>query len=174
MQLSIRAAAPGDDGAIAAILNAAIAEGIYTVFDTPFSVEDERRYIEAFPARGVFLVAVRQPDQQIVGFQNLEPFAAYTHAFDHVGVMGTYVAAEHRRQGVAAALFRSSFEAARQKGFEKIFTFVRADNPHALAAYRKHGFQVVGTARRQAKIRGAYVDEILIEKFLGEEETEGR
>ena len=166
MQLSIRTAEPGDAAAIAAILNAVIGEGVYTVFDTPFSVEDERRYIEAFPQRGVFLVAVRQSDQQIVGFQNLEPFAAYTHAFDHVGVMGTYVAAQHRRQGVAAALFHSSFEAARRKGFEKIFTFVRGDNPAALAAYRKHGFEVIGTARQQAKIRGAYVDEVLIEKFL--------
>ena len=169
MQLSIRAAEPEDAGAIAGILNAVIDEGVYTVFDTPFSVEEERRYIESFPKRGVFLVAVRQLDQQIVGFQSLEPFASYTHAFDHVGVMGTYVAAAQRRQGVAAALFESSFEAARRKGFEKIFTFVRGDNPAALAAYCNHGFQVIGTARRQAKIRGAYVDEILIEKFLQQE-----
>jgi L-amino acid N-acyltransferase YncA len=171
MELSIRAAEPDDATAIAEILNAVIAEGIYTVLDTPFSVEDERRFIESFPVRGVFLVAVRQPDQQIVGFQNLEPFAAYTHAFDHVGVMGTYIAAAHRRQGVAAALFQSSFEAARRRGFEKIFAFVRGDNPAALAAYCKHGFRVIGTARRHAKIRGAYVDEILIEKFLDGEET---
>jgi L-amino acid N-acyltransferase YncA len=166
MQLSIRNAEPRDAEAVAGILNAVIEEGDYSVFDTPFSVEEERRYIESFPARGVFLVAVRQPDQQLVGFQNLEPFAAYTHAFDHVGVMGTYVAAAHRRQGVAAALFAAMFEVARRKGFEKIFTFVRADNPAALATYRKHGFRVIGTARRQAKIRGAYVDEILIETFL--------
>lgn len=83
-----------------------------------------------------------------------------------MGVLGTYVAAAHRRQGVATALFAATFEAARRKDFEKIFTFVRADNPAALATYVKHGFSVIGTARRQAKIRGAYVDEILIEKFL--------
>jgi L-amino acid N-acyltransferase YncA len=172
MQLSIRAVEPDDAGGIAQILNAVIGEGVSTVFDTPFTVEAERRFIESFPVRGVFLVAVRQPDQQIVGFQNLEPFASYTHAFDHVGVMGTYVAAAHRRQGVAAALFQSSFEIAPRKGFEKIFAFVRGDNPAALATYRKHGFQVIGTARRQAKIRGVYIDEILIEKFLREEEQD--
>ena len=166
MQLSIRAAKPEDASAVAAILNAVIEEGTYTVFDTPFPVEEERRYIEAFPKRGVFLVAVRQPGQQVVGFQSMEPFAAYTHAFDHVGVLGTYVAGPFRRQGVAAALFAAMFEAARRNGFEKFFTFVRADNPAALAAYLKHGFSVIGTARRQAKIRGGYVDEILIEKFL--------
>jgi RimJ/RimL family protein N-acetyltransferase len=55
---------------------------------------------------------------------------------------------------------------ARRKGYEKIFTFVRADNPAALATYRKQGFTIVGTARRHAKINGAYVDEIIIELFL--------
>jgi L-amino acid N-acyltransferase YncA len=173
MQLSIRPVEPEDASAVAEILNAVIEEGIYTVFDTPFTVEAERRFIEKFPGRGVFLVAVRQPDQQVVGFQNLEPFAAYTHAFDHVGVMGTYVATAHRRQGVAAALFQSSFESARRKDFEKIFAFVRADNPAALATYCRYGFETIGTARRHAKIRGAYVDEILIEKFLREDESNG-
>lgn len=166
MQLSIRAAEPQDAEAVAGILNAVIAEGVYTVFDTPFTVEDEQRFIESFPPRGVFLLAVGRPGQQVVGFQSLEPFAAYTRAFDHVGVMGTYVAKAHRRQGVATALFAATFEAARRKGYEKIFTFVRADNPAALATYVKHGFRVIGTAARQAKIRGEYVDEILIEKFL--------
>ncbi len=174
MKISIRAVEPDDAAAVAGILNAVIEEGSYTVFDTPFTADDERRYIESFPKRGVFHVAVRAADQQIVGFQNLEPFATYTHAFDHVGTMATYVAAAHRRQGVAAALFQASFDAARRKGFEKIFTFVRADNPGALATYTKHGFQVFGTARRQAKIRGAYIDEILIEKFLHEEDSSGR
>jgi L-amino acid N-acyltransferase YncA len=166
MQLSIRPAQPEDAAAVAGILNAVIEQGVYTVFDTPFTIEEERRYIEAFPKRGVFHVAVRQSDQQIVGFQDLEPFATYTHAFDHVGTLATYVAGPCRRQGVAAALFAATFEAARRNGFEKLFTFVRADNPAAQATYLKHGFSVIGTARRQAKIRGAYVDEILIEKFL--------
>ena len=38
-----------------------------------------------------------------------------------------------------------------QLGFEKLFTFVRADNPAALETYRRHGFQTVGTARHQAE-----------------------
>ena len=49
---------------------------------------------------------------------------------------------------------------------EKIFTFVRADNPAALQAYLHQGFQIVGTARRHTKIGGRYIDEIVIEKFL--------
>lgn len=59
-----------------------------------------------------------------------------------------------------------TFESARGKGYEKMFTFVRADNPEALRFYLKLGFRVVGTAQRQARIGSNYVDEIIIEKFL--------
>ena len=88
------------------------------------------------------------------------------HAFDHVGEIGTYVDLSRRRQGIAAQLFHASFEIARAKGYEKMFTFVRSDNPAALHTYLHHGFSIVGTARRHAKVRGRYVDETLIEKFL--------
>jgi ribosomal protein S18 acetylase RimI-like enzyme len=71
-----------------------------------------------------------------------------------------------RRLGIASRLFASTFDAAIAKGYEKVFTFVRADNPAALATYRHHGFEIVGTARKQAKIDGRYIDEIMIEKSL--------
>ena len=166
MELFVREVRPDDAEAIIGIINPIIEAGVYTVFDVPFTVEAEREYILNFPQRGVFHVAVRSQDRQVVGFQSMEPFALYTHAFDHVGVIGTYVDLSHRRQGIAQSLFASTFEAARRKGYEKIFTFVRADNPAALATYLNRGFQIVGTARGQAKCDGKYVDEIIIEKFL--------
>lgn len=92
--------------------------------------------------------------------------AESTDAEALVRILGTYVDLELRRQGVASRLFAATFEAARRKGYEKIFTFVRADNPAALQTYRRQGFLVIGTARRHAKIDGRYVDEILIEKSL--------
>ena len=96
----------------------------------------------------------------------MEPFAAYTGAFDHVGTLGTYVDLELRRQGVATRLFEATLDAAPRKGYEKIFTFVRADNPAALQTYLGQGFVVIGTAKGHARIDGRYIDEILIEKFL--------
>jgi L-amino acid N-acyltransferase YncA len=161
-----RAACPDDAAAIVEILNPIIAAGTFTVFDTPITVDAEREYLTAFPARGVFQVALRASDRQIVGFQSMEPFASYTTAFDHVGVLGTYVARESRRQGVATRLFAATLTAAVEKGYEKIFTYVRADNDVALRVYRHHGFSVVGVARRHARIGGRYIDEIVIEKIL--------
>ena len=98
---------------ILAILNPIIAARCYTALDTPFTVEQEREFIRTFPARGIFLAAVDATSSRIVGFQDVSPFADFTHAFDHVGVIGTFVDLELRRQGIARRLFAATFEAAR-------------------------------------------------------------
>lgn len=164
--VTIRDVVPSDAAALVGILNPIIEARVFTAFDTPFSVEAERDYILGFPARGIWKVATLPDDGRVVGFQILEPFATYTRAFDHVGTLGTFVALAHRRQGVAKALFAATLRDASQKGYEKLFTFVRADNPDALQTYLAHGFAVIGTARKHAKIDGRYIDEILIERHL--------
>jgi L-amino acid N-acyltransferase YncA len=160
-----RPAVPDDAEALAGILNPIIAAGTYTVIEGPLSAADERAYIEGFPPAGVFLVAERRPDG-VVGFQNVEPFAGYTRAFDHVGVLGTFVRLDRLRTGVGRTISSATFAAARAAGYRKLFTYVRADNPASLAFHRALGFAVVGTAVEQARIAGRYVDEIIIERFL--------
>jgi len=166
VEARVREARPNDAAEIVRILNPIIEAGAFTALDTPFSVEAERRFIEGFPARGIFHVAEDATDGGLLGFQDVSPFADYTHAFDHVGVIGTFVDLSLRRRGIARRLFQATFEAARRKGYEKFFTFIRADNPAALAAYQSQGFEVIGTAKRQARTKHGYVDEILVEAFL--------
>jgi L-amino acid N-acyltransferase YncA len=151
---------------ILAILNPIIAARCYTAMDTEFSIDVEREFIQTFPARGIFLVAFDTSSGRIVGFQNVSPFEKFTHAFDHVGVIGTYVDLELRRQGIASRLFAATYEAARRKGYEKFFSYVRADNEGGLQTYLRQGFRVVGKAERQAKIDGKYIDEVIIEKAV--------
>lgn len=166
MNIIVREARPDDAEGIIRIFNPIIKSGKYTAFDTTFSVEEERRFIEGFSPKGIFLVAVNTEDSRVVGFQNVDPYAAYTHAFDHVGVIGTYVELSLRKQGIGKLLFEETFRRAREKGYLKLFTFIRADNDAALSAYLKQGFRIVGKAERQARINGKYIDEIIIEKFL--------
>ena len=154
-----------DAADVARILNSIIRSGAYTALDTEVTIDDERRFIAAFPARGIFLVAVA-PHGGVVGFQNVEPFATFTHAFDHVGVIGTFVDLEYRRRGIGRQLFTATFAAAIRHGYRKLVAYVRADTPDALAAYTAHGFRIVGTARAQALIGGRYIDEIFIEREL--------
>lgn len=155
-----------DAEAIAAILNPIIEARSYTALDTPVTIEQELAFIRNFPRRGIFHMAVDHAADRVVGFQDVSPFADFTHAFDHVGVIGTYVDLRCRRQGIATRLFAATFGAAPAKGYEKLFTYVRADNEAGLKAYLGQGFRVVGTAERHARIDGRYVDEIVIERFV--------
>ena len=166
MNWEIRNVQTEDAQGITEILNPIIESGLYTILDKPFTVEAEKEFIANFPKRGVFHVAANPDTQKIAGFQTVEPFATYTQAFDHVGIIGTYVDQFVRRQGVAASLFTATFDALPNQGYEKLFAYVRGDNPNALATYLKHSFRIIGTAQKHAKINGEYVDEILIEKFL--------
>jgi L-amino acid N-acyltransferase YncA len=162
----VRDATPEDAAGVVAVFNPIIEEGADSLFDAPFTVDTERAYIAGLGAREIFKVAVRSSDATIVGFQSMSPFATYTRAFDHVGVMGTFVDRACRRQGIASALFAVTFDAARRKGYEKIFTYIRGDNPVSLATYEKHGFAVVGKASRHAKVGGRYLDVLMVERML--------
>ena len=153
-----------DAEGIVKVLNPLIESGENTALDRVFTVEEERAFIRAFPPRGSFHIAERSIDGVIVGFQNVEPFATYTDAFAHVGVIGTYVDPSGHRQGIGRLLFEATRLAAKDKGYEKFFAFVRADNIGALAFYRRIGFEVIGVAKRHAKINGRYIDEVMIER----------
>ena len=165
-QVTVRPVCPDDAEGVAGILNPIIEARSFTALDTPFSIEAERAFIRGFPTRGIFHVAVAGTNGPILGFQNVEPFADYTHAFDHVGVIGTYVDLARRRQGIATQLFGATFAAAPAKGYLKLFAFVRADNLPALFTYLRHGFRAIGNARRHARIDGRFIDEIMIERLL--------
>ena len=168
MEVLIRDVELADAEGLVGILNPIIEARIYTALDPTVTVDGERDYIRHFSPRGVWKVALDADAGRVVGFQILEPFATYTRAFDHVATMGTYVDLALRRHGIAGRLFAATFDGARAKGYAKILTFVRADNPAALRAYLRHGFSVIGTASRQARIDGRYIDEILIEKWLAD------
>lgn len=166
MKLHIRAVTPDDAGGIVAIVNPIIVADRFTTFTEPFSIETERAYILSMTNRHLFHVAVDAATERIVGFQSLGPFPGFSRSFDHVAMIGTYVDLSQRRQGIASQLFPVTFARAKAIGYEKLFTYVRADNPGALATYVSQGFNVVGTAARHAKINGHYIDEIMIERLL--------
>ncbi len=162
----IREVRPDDAEAVISILNPIIESAMYSALDTKYTVEAEVEFIRNFPPRGVFHIAEDPREHKAVGFQTLEPFADYTQAFDHVGVIATFTDLGWRRRGIGRRLSEVTFESGRGKGYEKIFTFVRADNPEALQFYLKLGFHVIGTAQKHTRIGGNYMDEIIIEKFL--------
>ena len=166
MNWIVRKVKVSDAQGVINILNPIIEEGRYTILDITFSLEEEIDFIESFPIQGLFNIAIHPVTADVVGFQVIEPFASYTYAFDHVGVIGSFVDSTFMRQGVASSLFAASFNEAKALGYEKLFAYVREDNERALVTYLKQGFEQIGLAKKHARIKGEYIDEILIEKFL--------
>jgi L-amino acid N-acyltransferase YncA len=164
--MRIRRASADDAAGIAAVLDRVIEGGRHSLLDTTFTVAEERAFIEALPERA-FIHVAETPDGAVAAFQTVEPWSAFvTHEFDHVATMGTYVAEEYRRCGVGRALAAASFAAARDAGYEKVFTDLRADNLDSLCYHLSLGFSVVGSARRHARLRGRDIDVVFIEAFL--------
>ncbi len=164
--IRVRKATPDDAAGVAAVLNGVIAGGRHSLLDTPFTVAEERAYIEALPERS-FIHVAGTAGSGVIGFQTVIPWNTFaTREFDHVATMGTYVDARQRRRGVGAALAAASFAAALALGYEKVFTDLRADNLDSLGYHLALGFNIVGVARRHARVAGRDIDVIFIERFL--------
>jgi ribosomal protein S18 acetylase RimI-like enzyme len=163
-RVSIRRATPDDAASLSAIWEVVCAERIYTAVNRPFTPQQERDYIASLSDReGIFLAQV---DDRVVGFQSLDLWAKYTDSFDHVGVMGTIILPQWRRQGIGRRLAEQTLQFARANGYEKVVIYVRAGNAGAQAFYRNLGFVPKGVLARQVKIDGQYEDEVFLELFL--------
>jgi L-amino acid N-acyltransferase YncA len=167
--LEIRPGGPDDAPGVARLINAVIAEGAPVLLTGSFSDAQERAFLQGLAPRGGFHVGEARRAEgapALVAAQVFAPYAEAMAAHDHVAVMGTWVAAAWRRRGVGRALWERTATLARERGFTRLFTDVRADNLDSLAYHLALGFSVAGVARAQAVIDGRAYDVIFIERGL--------
>lgn len=151
-------------------------EGYFEVFR---SVVDEEEYLLFNPGEVSFqksrdwaldmikrkgAMVVAEIEGKIVGWCDITPKDKEKER--HVGTLGIGVTKKYRAQGIGAALLQTALEAAKQRGLEKVQLGVFALNTRAYEFYKKQGFIEEGRERRALKIRGKYVDSILMGKFL--------
>ena len=160
----VRRGTLADAESIAAVLNGVIAEGNLTIFDTPFSADDERRFLASLSPRSAVLVA--DMDGQVIGVQVVDLFSAASQSMRHVATVGTWIAHASRARGIGRLLFERSVAFARLNGYQKIVIQVLATNDRALRFYRRLGFSDIGTARRHVELAGVFHDEIYLELLL--------
>jgi ribosomal protein S18 acetylase RimI-like enzyme len=170
MDIRIRSVTLDDAEGVLEVLNSVVQERKYSSFDKILTVKEERQFIASLGKRSGLFVA--ELEGRIVGFQTIEPFATYTSAMDHVGIMGTFVHADFRGQGIGRQLAEASFKFAREKGYEKAVIYVRASNKAAQKFYWKLGFVPKGMLEKQVKIDGEYDGEVFMEIFLEVQEAE--
>ena len=166
MEYSIRTVREEDAESIIELLNPIIQAGKYTIMDEKLSVEDQIDFIRGFPKRGVYNVAVSNDSQKIVGIQDVQPISISESAFQHVGEISTFVSIDSLRNGIGTSLSHATFKAVKELGFLKLIAMIRADNSQAVSFYRSQGFEFIGTAQKHAFVRGKYIDEVFMERFI--------
>ena len=164
MATNIRKATAEDAGPVADVMNSVIAEGRYTLLDTPVSEAAERAFISALGQRSALHVA--EVDGAIAGVQSIDLFADVAGSMSHVATMGTWLHSDIRGRGIGKLLAAESFQFARDHDYTKVVVNVLADNDRALRFYRGLGFTDIGVARRHVRLNGVFHDEIYLEKLF--------
>jgi ribosomal protein S18 acetylase RimI-like enzyme len=164
VNILIRRATPDDAASLNAIWQVIAAEKIYSAIDVPFTIEQERAYLESLSDReGVFLAQV---DGKVIGFQSLDLWERFIRSMNHVGTIGTQILPEWRGRGIGQALAQHTLAFAQAHAYDKLVIFVRASNTNAQKFYARLGFKECGRFAKQVKIDGTYDDEVLMEMFL--------
>jgi ribosomal protein S18 acetylase RimI-like enzyme len=130
----------------------------------PVSLEDFRSVFDALLATEAFHVALREG--VVRGFYRINRQKGRSR---HVVTLETLaVAPSEAGSGFAAAMVNEAMECLRQDGVLRVELLVEADNPRALAFYRKLGFEQEGRLRAAYKRahQAEYVDEILMSRLF--------
>ncbi len=131
----VRNAAPGDAGAMAALLNAIIVLGGTTAHQHPKTEAQVRAdYIDGPEA---LTCVVAEEDGRVIGFQAVGVWPGLPEGW---GDIGTFVAPGVQAKGTGAALFAATCAAVREKGLATLNATIRADNVPGLAYYGRIGF----------------------------------
>ncbi|MFX0073373.1 MAG: GNAT family N-acetyltransferase [Candidatus Hermodarchaeota archaeon] len=147
--------------------NDVLKEGIYLPVFTPVKTEIEKTswYENIKNDHEICVVAEIsrfKPPNNIIGqceISNLEWEAA-----THVGSLGIIVSEKYREMGIGRNLIDMAIrESKLLNNKEKIILSCFSTNERALNLYKKLGFKVVGTRKKQFYMDSVYYDEVLME-----------
>jgi len=177
--LKIRKAVISDAGAICEIYNQGIAEGMAT-FETEHRIESERRkWIREHDARHPILVAVRRQDAQreacekeeaILGWGSISVYNPRS-CYSGIGEFSVYVKKEYRGRKLGKILLMALVEEARRFGYWKIIGRIFTSNVASRKLCKSCGFREVGIHEKHGKLKGRWVDIVIVEKLIHENLT---
>jgi putative acetyltransferase len=116
------------------------------------------------PVTGANIVAVSDADGAVIGHIVLFRGKGFQ---SHSAWFGLAVHDEWWRRGVGAALMTAMLDTADNwLGLTRITLNVFTDNEPAIALYRKFGFEIEGTMRRQMFRQGTFVDSYAMARLI--------
>ncbi|MDR6308573.1 GNAT family N-acetyltransferase [Pacificitalea manganoxidans] len=167
---TLRAAAPRDADALAAIYNDAVLNGTAIWNETTTDAEGRRAWMEARHARGFpILVAVDAADR-VAGYASYgdwRPFEGFRHTVEH----SVYVAAEARGAGLGRVLLTALIEEARTAGRHVMVAAIEAGNVASIRLHEKLGFVERGRMPQVGAKFGRWLDLVFLQLVLDAADT---
>jgi ribosomal protein S18 acetylase RimI-like enzyme len=162
----VREAKDEDFPSIWKIFRKVVGEGEYTPTIRSDNTPDRHEYsLHEEDDKKKFITVLCVIEGQVVGYATVEE--SMWDLSRHAGELGIAVLPQFRRIGVGSALLDSVLGVASEKGFKKVNLSVFHTNRNAIKLYKRFGFRKVGRKSKQFYLKGNYVDEILMEKFIG-------
>lgn len=128
------------------------------------SKEDEEKFIATQQNMRTSLFLVARANGKIVGSVNLK--GNLKKRMRHTAEFGITVLKEYWGLGIGKLLMGKMIKYAKRVGITKINLKVRSDNRRAIKLYQKLGFEREGLERHAMKIKGEYVDFVLMGLLL--------
>lgn len=163
-EVVIREATESDAAGLLENINLVGAEEVYVLTDrVEPDLEAERAWIGGFEGLDSVLF-VADASGTIVGQADGRRGLLKKNA--HTATLGIAIREGWRDAGLGRLLVEKVLEWMRVRGVEKACLEVFSSNARAIALYRGMGFEEEGRKRRHFKIRGEYVDDIQMAKWL--------
>jgi len=153
--ISVRVAAPGDAGAVAAIYAPYVQGTAISFEERPPSPAEWAARIDRTLATHPFLVACG--GGEVLGYAYAGRHRA-RHAYRFAADVSVYVAASGHRRGVGRVLYRALLDALRRQGVWRVHAGLTLPNPASVGLHEALGFRPVGVYRSVGYKLGAWRD----------------
>lgn len=161
---TVRRAVEADAEALMRNINEIGAEGEFILTErVTNSARQERDWIRSFDNQTSVLY-VAEVGGRVVGQVDVR-ISSYAKA-RHVANLGIAIIKGFRELGIGRALMERALAWMKLRNAEKATLEVFSSNTRAIALYEKMGFEVEAIRTKHYKIRGQYVDDVLMAKWL--------
>lgn len=169
MTLSIRPALPADIAAITQIYAHAVLHGTASwELDPPDAAQMMQRFETVLAGGYPYLVA--QDDADLLGYAYAgayRPRPAYRATVEN----SIYIAPGAQGRGVGTALLAALVQACTERGFRQMIAVIGDGTGASVGSRRLHeaaGFRLIGLAEKVGYKHGRWLDQMLMQKELGE------
>jgi phosphinothricin acetyltransferase len=164
----VRPANVADAAPVARIYNDAIEERGATFETAPRSPEEMAARFNADPR---YPVLIAERDGDVVGWAGLSSYRA-RDCYRGVGEFSIYIDRSARGQRVGTVLLNALVDAARCLGYWKLLSRIFPFNAGSRALCRACGFREVGTYERHARLDGRWLDVVIGERLIPENQPD--